>query len=124
VVACVPAYEEGQGTQTYSVYVVPAFWTDHRALGLSRRSHDSKQNLNRSVCLDLAQAVYLVGHRHRGLSHMASSVLLPVNNKHSNSHITFVETNYFKKTLHTYCRFWRCTLQKMVYMNNEGIKYT
>jgi hypothetical protein len=47
--------------------------------------------------LDPAQAVYPVGHRHKGLSHMALSVLSPVNNKHLNSHITFVETNYFKK---------------------------
>jgi hypothetical protein len=34
---------------------------------------------------------------------MALSVLSPVNNKHLNSHITFVETNYFKKWLHIYC---------------------
>jgi hypothetical protein len=86
VVACVLAGEEEQDTQTYSVYVVPAFWTDHMALGQSRRSHDSKQNLNHSVCLDPVQAVYLVGHMRRGPSHMASSVLSPVNNNHSYSH--------------------------------------
>jgi hypothetical protein len=48
---------------------------------------------------------------------MASSVLSPGNTQHWNSHITFVETNSFRKTLHIYCTFWRCTLQKMVYIN-------
>jgi hypothetical protein len=41
-----------QGTQTCFVYVEPAFWIDHKALGQSRKSHDLKQNPNHSVCLD------------------------------------------------------------------------
>jgi hypothetical protein len=66
VVACVQAYEVVQGTQTCFVYVVPAFWIDHKALGQSRKSHDLMQNLNHSVCLDPVQVIYPVGHRHRG----------------------------------------------------------
>jgi len=64
VVACDQAYEVVQGTQTCFVYVVPASWTDHKALGQSRKSHDSKQNLNHSVCSGPIQVVYPVGHRH------------------------------------------------------------
>ncbi|KDR22957.1 Cell division protein kinase 9 [Zootermopsis nevadensis] len=54
-VACVRAYEVVQGTRTCFAYVAPAFWIDHKALGQSRKSHDLKQNLNHSVCLDPIQ---------------------------------------------------------------------
>ena len=72
------AYEVVQGTQTCSAYVAQAFLTGHKALDQSRRSHDSVQNLNRSVCLDPKLAVCLEGRMHMDLLHKASSVLSPV----------------------------------------------
>ncbi|GLG97154.1 Cell division protein kinase 9 [Gryllus bimaculatus] len=53
--AYVLVYAEELSIQTYFEYVVLTSWTDHMALDQSRKSHDSKQNQNRSVLKDLTQ---------------------------------------------------------------------
>jgi hypothetical protein len=46
------------------VYGGPTVWTDHKALGLSKRNCAPRQNLNYTVYSDQVQAAYL-DHRHR-----------------------------------------------------------
>lgn len=101
VVACVQAYEVVQDIQTCFVCVAPAFWTDHKALGQSRRSRDSRQNQNHSVCLDLVPAAYPVDHRHMDPSHKASNALSPVNTEYliSSCSITSKPTLKIPQTL-------------------------
>jgi hypothetical protein len=82
VFACVQVYEVVQDIQTCFECAGPTFWRDHTALDQSRKSHDSRQNLNHTVCSDPIQAAYPGGHRHKDPLHKASNALSPVNKEY------------------------------------------
>lgn len=65
--ACDQAAEEEPNTRTYFACAGQASCLDHRALGQSKRSHDSTLNQNLPAFQGPTLIIYLINHKRMGL---------------------------------------------------------